>query len=85
MALFVATLGLPANLWTKGTVCIVSPLREVFAGNVICVTVSITVTLSRNVLSSDKCMSESKSSTSSVKSRSVMFSPYSHCAKCTSV
>jgi len=41
------------------------------AGNVICVIVN----LIRNVLSSDKCMSESKSSTSSVKSQSVMFSP----------
>ena len=66
-------LGLPVNLWTKGTV------GRQFVLSVHCVKFvpvkSSVSKLSRNVLSSDKYMSESKSSTSSVKSRSVMFSP----------
>ena len=46
-------LGLPVNLWTTGTVgqqCIVSLLCEVCVSNVVCIVVSVTVTLSRNVL-----------------------------------
>jgi hypothetical protein len=47
------------------------------------VLVSVTVTLSRIVLSSDECVSEFGFTISSLIFQSVIFSPFSHNAKCT--
>jgi hypothetical protein len=42
--------------YSRLTVCVVSPLREVSASNIICVTVSVTVTLGRNVVFQYTCV-----------------------------
>jgi hypothetical protein len=43
--------------YSRSKVCIVSPVFEVFVSKVVCVIVSVTVTLSRMSYSSDECAS----------------------------
>jgi hypothetical protein len=75
-------LGSPVNLWTTGTVCIVSPLCEVCASNLIC-HFQCHCPFEQKFLSlpMNACQ-ESISNTSFMMSQSVMFSPYNCTAKC---
>jgi hypothetical protein len=77
------SLGSPVNLWTTGTVCIVNPLCEVCASNVICVIFSVTVTPSRNFFVFQwMCVRSPVLIPIFVMSQSLIFSPYIYTDKC---